>query len=236
MSERPAVRISVARFMALQWIILLICLSSCGDDGGPGPGMTAVDYNEAGWSSYSTGSFASARESFEKALELEPGFTEARLGLGWCEAHAGEHGPALDDFNEVIEAGEYVIDALAGRAASALAATRDSLAITSADSALALDDAYEFDRHKAYNWRDLTLIMAQAHFALAQYGDAQAQVDILDPGNGLDPASPESWIVEGQAHPTYEGALAMEIERLWSLEGGSGLSVVWMVDTPSAQR
>jgi tetratricopeptide (TPR) repeat protein len=190
--------------------------------------MTASDHNEAGWSSYANGHYTNAHASFEKALGLEAGLIEARLGLAWCEAHDGEYSTALDDFDEVMETGEYVADAFAGRAATALAVSQDSLAIASAESTLARDPVYEFSRHDKYNWRDLRLIMAQAYFALAQYSDAQAQVDILDPDNGLDPENPDSWEVDGVTHPTYEAALAMEIELLWSMEGGGALA--WATD------
>jgi len=224
MARRPAVRSAVTWLVAVPLIALLVCVSSCGDDEGPGPGTTASDHNEAGWSSYANGDHTNARASFEKALGLEAGLIEARLGLAWCEAHDGEYSTALDDFDEVMETGEYVADAFAGRAATALAASQDSLAIASAESTLARDHVYEFSRHDKYNWRDLRLIMAQAYFALAQYSDAQAQVDILDPDNGLDPADSESWVVDGQTHLTYEAALAMEIEWLRSTEGGGVLA------------
>ena len=224
MARRPAVKSAVQWLAMFPLISCLVCLSSCGDDEGAGPGLTASDYNEAGWSSYAVEDYTNARANFGKALELEAGFIEARLGLAWCEAHGGEYPAALEDFNEVMDAGEYVTDAFAGRSATALAASQDSLAIASAESTLARDPVYEFRRKKEYDWRDIRLITAQAHYALAQYGGAQAQVDILDPDNGLDPADSESWVVNGQTYITYEAALAMEIEWLWSMEGGGALA------------
>jgi hypothetical protein len=208
------------RLVAVPLIGLLVFISSCGDDEGAGPGMTAGDHNAAGWSSYAGEDYASARASFEQALGIDIGLTEARLGLAWCKAHEGEYSAAFSDFDVVREAEQYVADAFAGSAATALGASQDPLAIAHAESTLARSPAYEFGRRPSYNWRDLRLILAQGNYSLAQYGDAQAQVDILDPDNGLDPADSESWVVDGQAHLTYEAALAMEIELLWSTEGG----------------
>ncbi len=224
MARRPAVKGAVQWLVMFALISCLVCLSSCGDDEGAGPGMTASDYNEAGWSSYADEDYTNARANFEKALELEAGFSEARLGLAWCEAQGGEYLAALGHFNEVVEAGEYVTDAFAGRSATALAASQDSLAIASAESTLARDSVYEFRRKKEYDWRDIRLITAQAYFGLAQYGGAQEQVDILDPDNGLNPADSGSWVVNGQTYLTYEAALAMEIEWLRSMEGGGALA------------
>jgi hypothetical protein len=56
------------------------------------------------------------------------------------------------------------------------------------------------------------------------HSHAQEQVNFLDPVDGQNPVGPESWIVDGVIHPTYEAALAMEIEWLWSTEGGAALA------------
>lgn len=224
MARRPVVKSTPMWLAAVPLIALLFCVSSCGKDEGPGPGMTAAEHNEAGWTSYGLHDYAGASAHFSEALGLDPALTEARLGLAWCEAQAGEYPTALDGFNEIIDTGEYVADAYAGRAATALAASEYSLAIASAESTLAIDSQYAFHRRDEYNWRDLRLIMAQAYFALAQYSNAQGQVDILDPDNGLDPGDPGTWVVDGVTHPTYEAALVMEIDVLGFMEGGGALA------------
>jgi tetratricopeptide (TPR) repeat protein len=190
---------------------------SCGDDGTPGP--NAVDLNEAGWASYAAGDVAGARQSFSRALETQGGLMEARLGLAWCEARQGDCQEAIDDYDAVIESGQHTEDAYAGRAAAALAIWDHPLAVASAGNTLARNPAYAFERYPAFEWRDLRLIVAQACFALAEYAYAQAEVDIIDPDNGLDEGDPETWVVAGKTHPTYQAALAMEIEYLWYLEG-----------------
>lgn len=224
MARRLAVRSGVAWLTAVPAIVLLLCISSCDDDEGLGPGPSAADYNEAGWTSYNGGDYPGAHSSFSSALELDPGLTEASLGLAWCNAHEGEYPTAMVGFGEVMATGDYFTDAVAGLAATAHAASWDSLAIWSAETALAMNPVYEFSRQNKYNWRDLRLILAQAYFALARYSDAQVQVSILDPDNGLNPGDPESWVVDGVTHPTYEAALAMEIELLWSIESGGVLA------------
>jgi tetratricopeptide (TPR) repeat protein len=224
MTRRPVVGSALSWTAAVSLIALFVCVTSCGNDESPGPETTAAQHNEAGWTSYGARDYAGASEHFSAALELDPSLTEARLGLAWCDAQEHAYGEALDGFDAVIEAREYVADAFAGRSATALAASEDSLAIASAESTLAMAPEYEFDRNDEYNWRDLRLIMAQAYFALARYADAQGQVDVLDGDNGLDPEAPSTWMVNGVAHPTYEAALAMEIEFLRSVEGGGVLA------------
>ena len=207
-----------AAWLVLACILCMGLVSSCGDDD---VAMTAADYNNAAWSSYAGGDYTDARSDFETALDLDPDMHEARLGIAWCDAHDAEYDEAMVGFDTVITSGDFATDAFAGRAAAAHAADLDSLAIASADSALARDADYEFSRKEEYNWRDLRLILAQACFALGLYAEAQAEVDILDPGNGLDPANETTWEVGGQAQPTYEAALALLIEALVSDEGVS---------------
>jgi tetratricopeptide (TPR) repeat protein len=196
----------------------LLVLTSCGGDESPGPGLTAAQHNEEGWSSYILGDYGDARFHFAEALKLEQGLSEARLGLAWSEAHAGEYLAAVNDFNQVIDSGALVEDAFAGRAAAALEVPNDTLAVASAESTLSRNPNYFFGRRPEYNFYDLRLILAQAYFALSEYSSAQEQVDVLDPGNGLDPGEPSTWIVNDVVYPTYEAALAIEIEYLWALE------------------
>ena len=218
MAMRLRSRTHPACLMVLVCLALSALMLSCGGDTPWSSWQRASEVNEDGWALYAEGDYAGAAIEFEAALEIEPAFTEALLGLAWCKSHDGEFEAALDDYDTVLASGEFETDAYAGRAAAALAATEASLAVASADSALSRSPSYEFGRHEEYNWRDLRLILAQAHFALGQYAYAQAEVDLLDPDNGLDPGDSETWVVDGLVHPTYEAALAMEIELLCSIE------------------
>jgi tetratricopeptide (TPR) repeat protein len=204
---------------AVLLVAVSLLLSSCGDDGG-GPGLTAEELNEEGWGSYALGEYSEARGLFQDALGLDPDYPEAQLGLAWTEAQLGNYAASVSGHGAVVASGEYVTDAFAGRAAASLELPDFLTAIESADSALTRDPDYFFSRQPAYDYGDLRLILAQSHFALAHYDSAQEQVDLIDPSNGLDPADPGSWAVGDTSYPTYEAALAVLIELLWSLEGG----------------
>lgn len=196
----------------------ILALSSCGEDEGPGSSLTAAQHNEEGWSSYILGDYALARSHFAEALRLEPELSEARLGLAWTKAQEGEYLSAVADFDHVLFSGALMEDAFAGRAAAALEVPDDSLAVASAESTLARNIHYFFVKRPEYNFYDLRLILAQAYFALSRYSKAQEQVDVLDPGNGLNPTDPETWVVGGVSYPTYEASLAVLIEFLWAFE------------------
>jgi tetratricopeptide (TPR) repeat protein len=204
---------------AFAFAVFALSLTSCGDDGA-GPGLSAVELNEEAWGEYILGEYAGARALFEQAVSKDANLTEARLGLAWSDAHMGNYTASVSGFDAVIASGEHKTDAFAGRAAAALEMPDYPLSIASADSALTRDPDYFFERQAAYNSGDLRLILAQSYFALAEYGASQDQVDLIDPGNGLDPSDAETWVVGDTTYPTYESALAILIERLWSLEGG----------------
>jgi tetratricopeptide (TPR) repeat protein len=212
-------KIFMISLTALVVVLAAVALSSC-DDNGAAPRLSAQELNEEGWERFSAGSYAEAKSSFDKALDVDAGLVEARLGLAWSNAQLGEFEASVAGFDEVTSSGLLVTDAFAGRAAAALELPDYSLSIASADSALSRDPGYFFSRQSSFNFGDLRLILAQSYFALARYDSAQAQVDRISPGNGLDPDGPETWVVGGTAYPTYEAALAAIIERLWALEGG----------------
>jgi tetratricopeptide (TPR) repeat protein len=199
-------------------LAVILVLASCGEDGSRS--STAAQHNEEGWGSYILGDYAEAGSHFTEALRLDPGLFEARLGLAWTQAQQGEYVSAVDNFTELLDSGALMEDSFAGRAAVALEVPDERLAVASAESTLARAPNYFFGRRPAYNFYDLRLIMAQAYFALSEYSNAQGQVDVLDPENGLDPGNPETWMVDGVSYPTYQAALAIEIEHLWAVENG----------------
>lgn len=202
-------------------LLLLALVQSCAEDG-PSPFEVAVDLNEEGWMEYGRENYAVAKIHFVDAHSLDWTMLEARLGRAWCEAHLGDYAKAVRSF-EGLKNRPTLGDGYAGLAAASLEIPDYEEAIAAAESTLAHSPEYEFHRRPSYNYLDIRLIMAQAHFALAEYADAQAQVDILDPDNGLDPAVSGSWEVEGVTYATYEAALAMRIEWLWAAIGGGGL-------------
>ena len=72
------------------------------------------------------------------------------------------------------------------------------------------------------DWRDMRLLLAQCWFRLGEewFDEAQAQVDILDPANGLDPSDPATWSVGGTTFDSYGAALMTAIMELESLISG----------------
>jgi tetratricopeptide (TPR) repeat protein len=193
----------------------------CGGDGGGGPVTTAASLTASGWGHFEDDEFDEALGKFHEALDLDIDYADAYNGLGWTHAKMDSLDQAKSDFRTCIAKDTTLADPHAGKAAVfrdyedegllagsffADPAYLDS-AITSANRALAKDPEYEFD-HDDFNWEDLRLIMAQCHFGLGEYEEANAQVEAL----GYDGADPES--------PTFVEDLAEIIEEIEADIGG----------------
>ena len=65
-------------------------------------------------------------------------------------------------------------------------------------------------------------MLAQVFFRLGEvfFSNAQEQMDILVEENGLDPADPSTWSVEGTDYPNYASALLALIQYAFSLLPG----------------
>ncbi len=217
----------------LAWSGLLLAMSagllttSCsddddtGDNGGGGvtpPVFTAEELNTLGWDSFAIGEYGDAARSFEDALDLDATLHEARLGLGWAQAYTGLHDDAVATFLALVDDNQLVDDARAGLAATTTFAD-PSQAISAAQAVLSDDPDYVFSRRDSFDYQDLYVIQALAHFALQQYEEAQGLVTEIEtmnelPSSGLDPANAATWVVDGITYATYHAALAKVIEGL----------------------
>ena len=113
---------------------------------------------------------------------------------------------AAYNFNVAIVKQSNSPDGHASVAFVYLAQNRYEDAIPAAEKAISLGgEEYVFEWIIEVRTRNLRLLMAECYYALGEYTDAQAQIDLLEPENELDPNSNE-----------YIKDLLLEIERLRS--------------------
>ncbi len=189
--------------------------SDTGDTGGgtgpTGPIYTADELNTMGWESFANADYGGARVSFEDALTIDSNHDEATLGLGWSLCYTGLNALAATTFDLLLDGGTYDTDSRAGKAAAVLSSD-PQMAIDLVAEVLGYDSAYVFSRQENFDYLDLTLIKAQAFYALGDYASTRTAIAASGGADLSDTA--ESWTVDSVVYTDYQIALAMEIERL----------------------
>ncbi len=170
----------------------VIILSSAAADEIPVPiQLTTLSYEQVqtGWGQFEADNFAGALASFTSATSLDPSYGDAFLGRGWSElkdTSSASLSAALASLTTAQTLGVGA-DARAGMAFANLNLGNHTTAIADAD---AVGSPYTFSHDNTITHTDLLWIKARAYFLLGDYASAEAVLDVLAPGNGLDSASP----------------------------------------------
>jgi tetratricopeptide (TPR) repeat protein len=214
---------------------VLAMVSSCGDDNEPaGPEVDeslVKELVEQGWSHFESAFYDSAKAAFEEAIATDSTYADAHNGLGWSVLFLGLP-PSNEPLDEAIAAFElaigyelYAADPQVGLAVLYQAEGEYQSAVQYAEEALDLEPTYSFRHKQSVNYFDIHLVLAQSYFGLGEdyFPQAQAEVDILDPENGLDPGDITTWRVDldrdseiepGETFSSYTEALMELIELL----------------------
>jgi hypothetical protein len=172
---------------------------------------------EEAWNYFQIGQFDEAIDFFTSAIALNPQLADAYHGLGWCYGNTGSLTSAVTNFRSALSYDSQLIDAHAGLAFVYSALEDYDNVVVEALIVIGADAYYVFQHDTAVTIADIRLLLAQSYFFTQQYSEAQAQVDLLNPSNGLDPGDPNSWVVEGVRYQTYQEALLAEIMRLFDV-------------------
>lgn len=188
-------------------IAVTFALYGCFDEADNGVVLPSTDsyYLEVakGWLKFDSADYSNAIEGFSNAVDIDPLRPEAHLGLGWSYAMT-DNDKSLSSFKTAIQQGTDSPDGYAAEAFVYLAMNDYEVAIESANKAISLGgDSYVFSQIVDVNTNNLRLLIAECYYALGEYFEAQKQVDILNPDNGLD-----------QNSRNYERDLLLEIELL----------------------
>lgn len=175
-----------------------------------------------GWSDFTAGEYLDALGHFRAATNLDDDHAEAWLGAGWSLLFIDEPAIARIDLLAAIAKGWTGVEADAGLALAYRALPDYLSAINHALAVVTADSDWIFSHMTSIDWRDMRLLLAQCYFNRGEewFDEAQAQVDLLDPGNGLDPGVPGSWTVGGTTYYTYGAALMTAIMALEAVISG----------------
>jgi tetratricopeptide (TPR) repeat protein len=195
---------------------------------------------EAGLSRYKTKDYTGALQQFQRALELDPSFDEAKAHLAWSYYHAGEFIPATKHFRQALLRQPQWAGLHDGLGWSRYRMERYNLALEAFQQAVALDPSY----------RDADVGVAYTHFALGRYREALPRLERLTrdgEGNALRSASSDleqvrsryAWTLfylgdYGQAREQFRKGIAARPD--WAgLRNGMGWTLLQLNDPQRAR-
>ncbi|HMB67861.1 MAG TPA: hypothetical protein VKU85_01075 [bacterium] len=193
----------VARWIA-PWCVAVAAaaLAGCGggdsgtepdDDPDPGPEPTYDERVASGWASYEAGQFTAARSAFQAAAAVDGSRADAHVGLGWSQLRLDAPDLAHDAFDDgsaasgsdALKADLHAGWAFAWNARQA-AAGRHAESNARVLQAEALAPGWTFAHEAGMDAADLTLLAAENHFALGEFAESLARVQVLDPAFTAD--------------------------------------------------
>ncbi len=183
---------------------------------------SAEHATSVGWTEFEAGAYGDALAAFHVALNLDENYAEAYLGRGWSHLFRDDLSNARVALQAAISKGLTTVDANAGLAIVFREVPDLPSAISQALTVVTSDADWAFSHMSSVDYRDMHLLLAQCYFRQGEawFDEAQAQVDILDPSNGLDPADSGTWSAGGETFSTYGAALMTVIMELETAIGG----------------
>ncbi len=174
----------------------LLLVSNCG--GGPtAPSLRdAETLTREGWAAFETGEFARAAAKFDSAQKANPDFAEAYNGAGWAYARLGEFQRGGENFDMAINLAPDKVEPRAGAALTDHALGRFQDAIEHALFVLSKEPDFVFSHDASIDALDIRITLALSYFAVADFVDAAAQMDIIDPAHSPHSTDPQLLIRE----------------------------------------
>jgi tetratricopeptide (TPR) repeat protein len=154
--------------------------------------LLASDVAADGWKLYESknmeDSLKLSETKFQKAVSVDPNYTDGYVGLGWTYGKMSNLKDSIDNFMIALSKEPQNLDALAGIAIAYLANDQYDQAIDSANKVLTNNPGYIFS-HGNITSKHIHIILAESYYYTGDFVNTQKQIDILNPVNGLDPTS-----------------------------------------------
>lgn len=192
-------RFTLLNSMILSALIMAFGISGCGEEEPEGP--AAEEITNEGWTLYAAGDYTGALAKFDDAISEDSNYVDAYVGMGWSYGKLTQLADCISNFQTALAKDAQNADALAGIALAHLANDEYDQAITNANQVLAINPNYSF-AHGNVTSRNLHIVLAECYYYKGDFEKAQSEVDMLNPGNGLNPADED-----------YLAGLLKEIEK-----------------------
>ena len=204
-------RFEYRRIVAMGLLLGSCWLGGCGmmwgGGGATGPSGDVQILIEEGWNAYEVGDYMAAISKFNRVIAIDDRNAEAYNALGWCYFALRMLESAKLNFMTAKEITPTYIDPYVGLAGVHLADNNYTSGASYAEQAIALEPAsfdfrpadpasnYQFSHNPDINAFGLRLVLAESFYYMGNFSrlqspdpnNAQSQIDIVDPDNGLNP-------------------------------------------------
>ncbi len=184
--------------------------------------QTAIDTSVilwAGWQAYVAKDYATALTNFALYLSYRPADLAGLTAYGWAQVRIDSLiSGSIMTFGRVLEIKNDECDALAGLSLAYYRLRNWPDLVQVAENLLTINNQYVFQYDNKIGAGSVRLMLAEAYLSLTMWTEAQAQLDILLPQNGLSASDSTTWTVGDSSYSwtfaTYEEALRGWIEYL----------------------
>lgn len=168
-------------------------------------------YLREAWEKYAEQNYTNAAVLIGESLKINDYNPEIIATSGWIFLKNNQTDSARVAIESAYQLSPYMPLALTGRA---LLAQLDGLpadVITNCQIVISREPEWEYQYNSSINIHLVRLLLAEAFVQTDQSINAQNQLDIAWPDNGLDPNIPASWIVNSESFTDYTLALLAAI-------------------------
>jgi len=162
-------------------VLVVMALMNCRERIEP----EADDFVEYGWTLYAERDFRGALDVFQEGLALDSLYIDGYSGSGWCYIEFNEPDSAILFFNRgldfiTVDSSQVRFDMLAGIAVSFHAIGSYEDAIEKGTELYTFRPLFEFAHDWRIDYADIVLLVAQSHYALGEFAESLAWVQVLD--------------------------------------------------------
>ena len=154
---------------------MILSMSGCGEKEEKAPAAVTLE----GWALYEAENYEGAKEKFEEALTIGPGYVDAYVGLGWAHGKMANLQECIDNFQSALSQEPQNVDALAGVALAYLADDRYDQVIASSERALEIDPDYLFEP-TGITAQDLKIALAESYYYKGAFEEVKRILDITE--------------------------------------------------------
>ena len=205
--------------LTLSLFISLNCIM-CSGGGGGGTGLSKekqiLEHIANGWIEFEKSNYDSAEHFFDEALQLDNELAEGAAGKAWSRLMMDKSSlDAIENLLLKAKSNPKILnDVMAGLAIVNNLQKKYSSSVDYVSQLLDASSSYVFSHKADIDYHDLLIIKAHSYFYSKNFDKAYETILEITTNYLFDPQNPETWEVNGDKYPSYEGAISAALAKL----------------------